>query len=113
MNGFLLDENLPFKIQFVPSLPIIHVSALGKSLSDIEIWQYAKEKNLVIITKDVDFSDRLMLDSNPPKVVHLRFGNMRKREFHQFLAHIWPQIEELIVDHKLVNVYLDQIEAFR
>ena len=55
MNGFLLDENLPFKIQFVPSLPIIHVSALGKSLSDIEIWQYAKEKNLVIITKDVDF----------------------------------------------------------
>lgn len=54
-----------------------------------------------------------MLDSSPPKVVHLRFGNMRKREFHQFLAHVWPQIEELIVSHKLVNVYLDQIEAFR
>jgi predicted nuclease of predicted toxin-antitoxin system len=54
-----------------------------------------------------------MLDSNPPKVVHLRFGNMRKREFYQFLAYIWPQIEELIVDHKLVNVYLEQIEAFR
>jgi predicted nuclease of predicted toxin-antitoxin system len=54
-----------------------------------------------------------MLDSNPPKVVHLRFGNMRKREFHEFLAYIWPKIEELIVDHKLVNVYLDQIEAFR
>ena len=88
MNGFLLDENLPSKIQFVPSLPIIHVSALGESLSDREIWQYAKEKNLVIVTKDVDFSDRLMLDSNPPKVVHLRFGNMRKREFYQFLAHI-------------------------
>lgn len=113
MNGFLLDENLPSKIHFTPSLPIIHVSALGKSLSDTEIWQYAKEKNLVIMTKDVDFSDRLMLDSNPPKVVHLRFGNMQKREFHQFLAYIWPQIEELIVDHKLVNVYLDQIEAFR
>jgi predicted nuclease of predicted toxin-antitoxin system len=113
MNGFLLDENLPSKIQFSPSLPITHVSALSKSLSDTEIWQYAKEKNLVIITKDVDFSDRLMLDFNPPKVVHLRFGNLRKREFHQFLANIWPQVEELIVDHKLVNVYLDQIEAFR
>jgi len=113
MNGFLLDENLPSKIQFTPSLPIIHVSALGKSLSDTEIWQYVKEQNLVIITKDVDFSDQLMLDSNPPKVVHLRFGNMRKREFHHFLAHIWSQIEELVVDHKLVNVYLDQIEAFR
>ena len=61
----------------------------------------------------MDFSDRLMLDSKPSKVVHLRFGNMQKREFHRFLAYIWPQIEELIVDHKLVNVYLDQIEAFR
>lgn len=44
MNGFLFDENLPSKVQFVSSLPIIHVSALGKSLSDTEIWQYAKEK---------------------------------------------------------------------
>jgi predicted nuclease of predicted toxin-antitoxin system len=113
MNGFLLDENLPSKIHFTPSLPIIHVSTLGKSLSDTEIWQYAKEKNLVIITKDVDFSDRLMLDSNPPKVVHIRFGNMRKREFHQLLTQVWPHIEELIVNHKLVNVYLEQIEAFR
>jgi predicted nuclease of predicted toxin-antitoxin system len=113
MNGFLLDENLLSKIQFTPSLPIIHISALGKSTNDSETWQYAKEKNLVIITKDVDISDRLMLDSNPPKVVHLRFGNMQKRDFHPFLAHFWPQIEELIVDHKLVNVYLDQIEAFR
>ena len=26
MNGFLLDENLPSKIQFIPSLPITHVS---------------------------------------------------------------------------------------
>jgi hypothetical protein len=37
MNGFLLDENLPSKIQFSPSLPITHVSALGKSLSETEL----------------------------------------------------------------------------
>jgi hypothetical protein len=45
--------------------------------------------------------------------VHLRFGNMRKREFHSFLAQVWPQIEILVIDHKLINIYLDQIEAFR
>ena len=70
MNGFLFDENLPIKIQFTPSLPITHVSTLGESPSDTEIWQYAKENQLVIVTKDVDFSDRLMLDLSPPKVVH-------------------------------------------
>jgi len=44
MNGFLFDENLPSKIQFAPSLPIIHVSALGKSLSDTEIWALSDTK---------------------------------------------------------------------
>ncbi|MEE3717430.1 DUF5615 family PIN-like protein [Tumidithrix elongata RA019] len=113
MNGFLFDENLPSKVQFTPSLPIIHVSTLGDSPSDSQIWQYAKDKNLIIVTKDVDFSDRLMVDLSPPKVVHLRFGNMRKREFHLFLATVWPQIESLVIDRKLINVYLDRIEAFR
>jgi len=54
-----------------------------------------------------------MLDFSPPKVVHLRFGNIRKRKFHQFLARIWPEVEALVIEHKLVNVYLDRIEAFR
>ncbi|MTJ55714.1 hypothetical protein FJR38_25130 [Anabaena sp. UHCC 0253] len=113
MNGFLFDENLPTKIQFTPSLPIIHVSILGNSPSDTQIWEYAKEKELVIVTKDADFSDRLMVDSSPPKIVHLRFGNMRKREFHSFLAKVWTEIEMLVIDHKLINVYSDQIEAFK
>ncbi|MDF5715323.1 MAG: DUF5615 family PIN-like protein [Rhizonema sp. NSF051] len=79
MKAFLFDENLPSKIQFTPSVPIIYVSILGDSPSDTHIWEYAKEMGLVIVTKDTDFSDRLMLDLSPPKVVHLRFGNMRKR----------------------------------
>lgn len=83
MNGCFFDENLPAKILFTPSLPIIHVSVLGGSSSDTEIWQYAKDKKLVIVTKDTDFSDRLILNFSPPKVVHLRFDNMRKREFNQ------------------------------
>jgi predicted nuclease of predicted toxin-antitoxin system len=53
-----------------------------------------------------------MVDLFPPKVVHLRFGNMRKREFHSFLTRVWPEIETLVIDHKLINIYLDQIEAF-
>jgi predicted nuclease of predicted toxin-antitoxin system len=113
MKGFLFDENLPSKVLFTPSLPIVHVSTLGDSPSDSQIWQYAKEKDLVIVTKDVDFSDRSMVDSFPPKVVHLRFGNMRKSVFHSFLANVWSQVEDLAPDHKLINVYLDRIEAFR
>ena len=113
MNGFLLDENLPANLRFTPTFPVIHVSVLGESPSDTQIWQYAKQNGLAIVTKDADFSDRLMVDSSPPKVVHLRFGNMRQRTFQALLATVWSNIEALIVDHKLIDVYQDRIEAIR
>lgn len=112
MRGFLFDENLPVNIQFSPSLPVAHVRNLGESLSDTEIWAYAKVNDLVIVTKDADFSDRIITASPPPRVIHLRFGNMRKQDFHAFLSRVWPQIEALIETHKLVNVYLHSLESF-
>lgn len=48
MTGYLFDENLPAKIQFEPSYPIAHVSALSKNPSDGEIWRYAEQNDLVI-----------------------------------------------------------------
>jgi predicted nuclease of predicted toxin-antitoxin system len=52
-----------------------------------------------------------MLSSPPPWVVHLRIGNLRKREFHTFLSTVWPSIEGLLPAHKLINIYRDRIEA--
>lgn len=76
MNGFLIDESLPANLRFTPAFSVIHVSILGESPSDTQIWQYAKQNDLAIVTKDADFPDCLMVDASPPKVVHLRFGNM-------------------------------------
>jgi len=66
---------------------------------------------LVTVSKDTDFSDRMIASSPPPRVVHLRFGNLRKNEFHALLARRWPQIESLVKTNKLVNVYLDRLEG--
>jgi len=30
---------------------------------------------------DVDFSDRIASSQPPPRVIHLRFGNMRRNDF--------------------------------
>jgi len=111
VRGFVFDENLPLNIQFTPSQPVIHVTDLGSSPSDQKIWDYAKAHHFVIVTKDADFSDRIIISSPPPRVVHLRFGNLRKNDFHSFLKGVWPQIEKLLMSHKLVNVYLTKIEA--
>jgi predicted nuclease of predicted toxin-antitoxin system len=111
VKGFLFDENVPCKLTFAPSLPVESATALGKSASDTAVWQHARARQLVIVSKDTDFSNRIMVSAPPPWVVHLRIGNVRKREFHRFLQAVWPQIERLLPAHKLINVYLDRIEA--
>jgi predicted nuclease of predicted toxin-antitoxin system len=111
LKGFLFDENLPQNISFSPMLPVCHARSLGVSAADSMLWQHARENELVIVSKDADFSHRMMLASPPPWVVHLRIGNLRRADFHAFLARIWPQVESLLPAHKLVNVYADRIEA--
>jgi predicted nuclease of predicted toxin-antitoxin system len=55
---------------------------IGETWTDTQIWQYAREQDLIIVSKDTDFSDRVMVSNPPPRVVHIRFGNMRMRDFH-------------------------------
>src|SRR5712672_2905117 len=110
MKGFFFDENLPSRIRFTPSLPIIPASALSPGATDTEIWEFARVRQLVIVSKDADFSERIILHTPPPWVVHLRFGNLRRNEFHTLLGRVWSQVETLLKTHKLVNVYTDRVE---
>ena len=111
MKGFLLDENLPGHLRFTPSLPVVHVAALGNSAPDSFLWDWAKEHKFVIVTKDADFSHRILLSLPPPWVVPLRFGNLGRQAFHELLAKVWPRIEDLLPGHKLIDVPADRLEA--
>jgi len=110
VTGYLLDENLPANLGFEPSLPVVHSRDLGDSQSDAELWDYAKENDLVVVTKDADFSDRILISEPPPKVVHLRFGNMRLKDFKEHLQKVWSDVEAALEVNKLVNVYLEHLE---
>src|SRR3954471_19405682 len=113
MTGFLFDDNLPY----VPSLrtqwPVTHARQLGSRLSDSELWSHAQRFDLAIVTKDADFSQRIVLSTPPPRVVHLRVRNFRRRDLIVFLESVWPGIEGLIAAHKLVNAYRDRIETLK
>ncbi len=65
------------------------------------------------VSKDADFSNRIMLSRPPPWIVRLRFGNMRKSAFHACVKNAWLSIEVLLPTHKLINVFANRIEGIK
>jgi len=111
MAVFLIDVNLPYRFSLWAASDYIHVKELGETWTDSQIWQYAQTQGLTIVSKDADFSERILLHEPPPRVIHIRFGNLKIREFHQALSALWPDIRELSRQYKLVQVYQDRLEG--
>lgn len=108
---FLNDANPPYRWDVWQGSDFLHVYDLGDSLSDRAIWQYAEQHDLVILTKDSDFSDWILFSQPPPRVVHFRIGNMRLGKFKEFVDKHWGEIAARIADHRLVIVFSDRIES--
>lgn len=81
--------------------------------NDSKIWEYARIHDLTIITKDADFSNRIIFSEPPPRVIHLRFGNLRFNDFYQVISTQWKAIVELSEACKLVNVFTDNIQGVK
>ena len=95
--SFLLDENLSPRLKAILSdvLPeTIHVRDVGlHSAQDEDVWRYAAEHGLTIVSKDSDFRQRSFLFGHPPKVVWIRLGNCSTMDIEKIL---WANNENLI-----------------
>ena len=111
MAFFIIDANLPYCFSLWNSSEFIHVKDINDEWTDEQIWAYAKTNNLTIIAKDSDFSNKIMFNNPPPRVIHLRFGNMKMKSFFETITKLWDDIVDLNKDHKLVNVFIDRIEG--
>ncbi len=77
MSTFLIDENLPVKTNLWNGPDFEFVASLFQSELDNSIWEYARANHLTIVTKDSDFSYRILTSDPPPRVIHIKFGNLR------------------------------------
>ena len=111
MSKYLIDVNLPSRFSVWVSDEYEHVVHINDELKDSEIWEYAKENSLTIVTKDTDFSDMIMLNNPPPRVIHIKIGNMKMREFHQLITKVWDDVCTMSEDFKLIRVYSNKIEG--
>ena len=111
MPRFLIDVNLPYYFSLWHGEAFTHQLDINDEWTDEHIWDYAIEQDLIIVTKDADFSHRIILHAPPPKVIHIRVGNMRMKEFYGTLNTHWKEATSLIEDNKLVSIYKDRVEA--
>jgi predicted nuclease of predicted toxin-antitoxin system len=111
MKKYLVDANLPSKITVWQTDEFEFVSQINDEWTDSEVWDYAKQNNLTIISKDSDFSHRIIISRPPPKIIHIKIGNMKLKEFDSTIEKLWEITEKLSEKHKLVNVFVDRIEA--
>lgn len=111
MKRFVIDANLPCNVSVWQGESFQFVIEIDDEWSDSDIWNYARKNAYTIVTKDADFSHRIIVSKPPPKIIHLKIGNLKLRDLKTFIEENWRDIQSASKDHKLVNVYLDRIES--
>lgn len=103
----LFDQNLsPYLKNVLRDLypQSLHVRDIGlASADDLIVWEYARDRSFVIVSKDSDFRQLSFMFGHPPKVVWIRRGNCSTSEIERILRNRYRD---------LVAFYEDEPGAF-
>ena len=98
----LFDENLSHKLprRLADLFPdSLHVRDVGlKAAIDPRVWDYAKDNDLMIVSKDADMHDLSLVFGNPPKVVWLQLGNCSTSDVERLLRREFGVIKTFYED---------------
>ncbi|MEW6401751.1 MAG: DUF5615 family PIN-like protein [Chloroflexota bacterium] len=104
MKLLLFDENISPRLvdRLADIFPgSVHVNALGLGKAfDREIWEYARQNDYMIVTKDADFSELSVLLNFPPKIIWIRRGNCSTHDIEKLLRDSYAAIASLSDDPK-------------
>ncbi len=96
----LLDENLSRRL--VVALQEMYpgstqVALLGlEQASDSNIWEFAKQSDYVLVTKDDDFRGLANLRGFPPKIILLALGNSTNEKVLEILISLKSEIVDML-----------------
>ena len=103
----LLDANLSYRLvkKLSKTYPeCLHVTRTGLSIpaDDLDIWNWAKDNNyLIIITNDEDFKILVDRFGFPPKIVLLRMGNRSTQTIANVLQDHLADLRELYASSEM------------
>ncbi|MCE7058666.1 DUF5615 family PIN-like protein [Dyadobacter sp. CY343] len=109
MPKYLIDVNLPYHCSLWNSDEFIHQRDLNDEWLDSEIWNFATERSLTIVTRDSDFSIRISTSTPPPRVIYFQLGNIKAGNLFKLLHKNWQVIADLSNTYKLITVLPEEI----
>lgn len=65
-------------------------------VEDVEVWEYARQNDYLMVTKDADFSELSTLQGFPPKVIWLQLGNCTTGQVERLLRLHYEAIKQLV-----------------
>lgn len=99
----LFDENLSHKLVWILAdiFPeSLHVRDIGlKAADDPAVWDYAKNNDLMIVSKDSDMHQRSFLFGYPPKIIWVRLGNCSTSDVVNLLRRKFDDIKLFYEDN--------------
>ena len=113
----LLDQNLspsliPRLQDLFPDSAHVQEAHLDRAPDNI-VWEFARDEGFAIVTQDSDFADRALLYGYPPKIIWLRFGNMRRKKLEEKIKELWGRIVQEIDEYDLLEIHDNRIEGLK
>lgn len=111
--AYLIDADILFRVPLWQNEAFLFVVKIAPAWDDEEIWAFAKENRLAIVTKDKDFIVKQAIAGAPPNVVHIKFGNLKLADFINRIEAVWGDVKILLQTHTIINIYTDKLEAIK
>ena len=84
-----------------------HVREVGlKEAEDSVVWEFAKQQNFMIVSKDSDFHQRSFVFGFPPKVVWIRLGNCTTADVEHVIRKNFTSIKAFVEDQEVAFLVL-------
>ena len=102
-NFFIDTQTSPRLARYLKSKSYNSIHAMnykedGHLMRDKEIIEIAINEDWTIITKDSDFLDNFYLNGSPPKIIHLRIGNVTNSELLDLFENNVESLIKLLAD---------------
>lgn len=96
----LFDQNLSPKLVthlsdlFPDSTHALYVGL--DTAADPLLWNYARDNDYIIVSKDTDFGDKSTIHGHPPKVIWIRRGNCSTNTVIKILTEHLEDVRALV-----------------